>query len=193
MTTSGWSPNMPPFSDPRYIRIDGRPLLMVYRPGLIPDAKEDWRWREIFAESFGEYPMIVMSQSFDDFDPRLFGLDGAIEFPPHKITKFTPRINDELELFDDTFNGHIYGYEDVVDHSLNEPRPDFPLIKTVVPSWDNDARRQGTGLVIQGSTPAKYEAWLSADRARSERNLLRRAHHLRQCLERMVRRRLSRT
>ena len=40
--------------------------------------------------------------------------------------------------------------------------PTFPLIKTAVPSWDNDARRQGTGLVIQGSTPQKYEAWLSS-------------------------------
>ena len=38
--------------------------------------------------------------------------------------------------------------------------PSFPLIKTAVPSWDNDARRQGTGLVLQGSTPAKYQAWL---------------------------------
>src|SRR5207245_1244509 len=43
-----------------------------------------------------------------------------------------------------------------------EPRPAYPLIKTVVPSWDNDARRQGSGLVLQGSTPEKYEAWLSA-------------------------------
>jgi hypothetical protein len=42
------------------------------------------------------------------------------------------------------------------------------LIKTIVPSWDNDARRQGTGLVIQGSTPQKYEAWLAnlVERAR---------------------------
>ncbi|MCG2643805.1 MULTISPECIES: glycoside hydrolase family 99-like domain-containing protein [Bradyrhizobium] len=159
------------FSDPRYIRIDGRPLLMVYRPGIIPNAKEVIeRWRQIFAEKFDEGPIIVMSQSFDDFDPGVYGLDGAIEFPPHKITKFTPRINNEVELFDDTFNGQVYRYEDVVDYSLKEPRSDFPLIKTIVPSWDNDARRQGSGLVIQGSTPAKYEAWLSAliERAQTE-------------------------
>ena len=26
------------FRDPRYIRLQGRPVLMVYRPGIIPDA-----------------------------------------------------------------------------------------------------------------------------------------------------------
>jgi glycosyltransferase involved in cell wall biosynthesis len=151
------------FRDPRYIRIQGRPLLMIYRPRLIPDtANVIARWRRIFAEKFSEDPIIIMSQSFDDYDPAPNGMDGAIEFPPHKLTKFVPLINVEVRILDDTFSGQIYSYDDVAKYSLEEPRPDFPLIKTVVPSWDNDARRQGTGLVIHGSTPQKYEAWLSA-------------------------------
>ncbi|GLH76742.1 hypothetical protein SSBR45G_16500 [Bradyrhizobium sp. SSBR45G] len=151
------------FKDPRYIRIQGRPLLMIYRPRLIPDtANVIARWREIFAKKFREDPIIVMSQSFDDFDPGPNGLDGAIEFPPHKITKFTPLRTAEHKILDDTFSGQIYSYDDVAKYSLEEPTPSFPLIKTAVPSWDNDARRQGTGLVIQGSTPQKYEAWLAA-------------------------------
>ncbi|WP_244547048.1 glycoside hydrolase family 99-like domain-containing protein [Bradyrhizobium sp. Gha] len=151
------------FKDPRYIRVQGRPLLMIYRPRLIPDtAKVIARWRAIFAKKFREDPIIIMSQSFDDFDPTVMGLDGAIEFPPHKITKYTPLVTSEAKILDDTFSGQIYSYDHVVKYSLDESRPNFPLIKTAVPSWDNDARRQGTGLVIQGSTPQKYEAWLSA-------------------------------
>ncbi|WP_271504865.1 glycoside hydrolase family 99-like domain-containing protein [Bradyrhizobium sp. CCBAU 11357] len=150
------------FNDPRYIRVQGRPLLMIYRPRLIPDtANVVARWRAVFKRKFREDPIIIMSQSFDDFDPTVMGLDGAIEFPPHKITKFTPQVTSEVKILDDTFAGQVYSYDDVVKYSTDEPRPSFPLIKTVVPSWDNDARRQGTGLVIQGSTPQKYEAWLS--------------------------------
>ena len=37
------------FRDPRYIRASGRPLLMIYRPALIPKARERLAaWRRIF-------------------------------------------------------------------------------------------------------------------------------------------------
>jgi glycosyltransferase involved in cell wall biosynthesis len=151
------------FTDPRYIRIGGRPLFMIYRPGIIPKAKETIaRWRVIWRDTFGENPIIIMAQAFGDTDPRAFGLDGAIEFPPHKLTQHMQPVNKEFTLLDPEFTGRIYHYDAVVTESLGEAPPPFPLIKTVVPSWDNDARRQGAGLAITGSTPAKYEAWLAA-------------------------------
>ena len=159
------------FEDPRYIRLQGRPLLMIYRPSLIPEARDVIsRWRLIFRERFNQNPIIIMSQSFNNNDPTIFGLDGALEFPPHKVTSIISQVNDDIEYLDDTFSGQIYRYDDVTKFSLGEPSPSFPLIKTVVPSWDNDARRQGTGLVLHGSTPEKYERWLSAliERARRE-------------------------
>ncbi|WP_158814050.1 glycoside hydrolase family 99-like domain-containing protein [Methylocapsa sp. S129] len=159
------------FSDRRYIRIQGRPLMMIYRPSLIPStARTIARWRSLFVDQFGENPIIIMSQSFDDYDPSAFGLDGAIEFPPHKLTKNIPLADFDPQILDDTFSGQIFAYDDLVKRSLEEARPSFPLIKTIVPSWDNDARRQGAGLVVHGSTPAKYEAWLSALVERAQRN-----------------------
>lgn len=151
------------FADPRYIRIDGRPVLMVYRADVIPDCKATVAaWRALFAARFGENPLLVMAQSFGCTDPAPFGFDGAIEFPPHKLTqKLRPR-NAEMRMFDPMARGQIYAYDDLAAASLAEAAPVFPLIKTVVPSWDNDARRQGMGMVVHGSTPAKYQAWLEA-------------------------------
>lgn len=149
------------FRDPRYIRVQGRPLLMIYRPGIIPRAAEVLaRWRSLFRERFGEEPVIVMVQAFGDTDPGTFGFDGAIEFPPHKLTANMPSINDDLVYVDEEFTGKVFSYDDVVARSLSEPIPTFPQIKTAAPGWDNDARRQGAGLVIHGSTPAKFENWL---------------------------------
>ena len=51
-------------------------------------------------------------------------------------------------------------YSATVEASLSRPYPHFPLVKTAVPSWDNDPRREGQGLVIHGSTPELYQRWL---------------------------------
>ncbi|MGI4978355.1 MAG: glycoside hydrolase family 99-like domain-containing protein [Janthinobacterium lividum] len=157
------------FKDPRYIRLQGRPVLMIYRPGLIPEpARTIRRWREMFRSEFGEDPILVMAQSFGADDPRAFGLDGAIEFPPHKLTSNLAPANPGFRYLDYDFRGKIYHYDDVVRVSLDAPDPGFPLVKTAVPSWDNDARRQGNGIVLAGSTPAKYETWMSQLAAKAQ-------------------------
>jgi glycosyltransferase involved in cell wall biosynthesis len=151
------------FADPRYIRLEGRPVLMIYRPGLIPNLIETiQRWRDLFQSLCGENPIMIMGQGFDALDPREFGLDGAIEFPPHKLTADLPKINDTLEWLDMESQTHVVSYDETVAVSLAEPRPPYPLIKTAVPSWDNDARREGRGLVLHGGTPAAFGAWVSA-------------------------------
>jgi glycosyltransferase involved in cell wall biosynthesis len=151
------------FADPRYIRLQGRPVLMIYRPGLIPDAPETIRrWRGLFHTLCSEDPILIMGQGFDATDPREFGLDGAIEFPPHKLTANLPKINDDLEWLDMEAKTHVVSYQATVAVSLGEPRPPYPLIKTAVPSWDNDARREGCGLMLHGSTPAAFGQWVSA-------------------------------
>jgi glycosyltransferase involved in cell wall biosynthesis len=151
------------FKDRRYIRLQGRPVLMIYRAAIIPDCKlAIERWRTIFREDFQENPIFVMAQAFTANDPSEFGFDGAIEFPPHKLTLNLAPANAQFTLLDVEFSGNIHRYESLVDISLGETHPRFPLIKTAVPSWDNDARRQGGGMALAGSTPAKYEAWLSS-------------------------------
>ncbi len=151
------------FQDPRYIRIQGRPLLMVYRAGIIPDsAATIARWRDAFRTGHGEDPVLVMSQSFGAIDPRPHGFDAAVEFPPHKLVNGLDQRNSALAWFDDAATAQVYAYDDVVAASLAESPPGFALIKTAVPGWDNDPRRQGEGLLLHGGSPAAYQAWLAA-------------------------------
>ncbi len=146
----------------RYMTVAGRPLFILYRPGLLPNAKETLqRWRDLWTEALGVTPWILMVQGFGNTDPREYGLDGAVEFPPHKVAINVPDMNQELTLFDPDFAGHVRSYEGVINESLNEKVADFPLIKTVSPHWDNDGRREGRGMVLHGSTPERYEYWLN--------------------------------
>lgn len=148
------------FEDPRYIRVAGRPLLTIYRPGAIPNAATRIdQWRALFTAR-GHSPYLMMVQGFGHHDPRDFGLDAALEFPPHKLAQSLQPINSSVKMLDLSFTGHVYRYADIVDAALAEPEPPFPLVRGVSPSWDNDARRQGTGVVFDGSTPDLYARWL---------------------------------
>ena len=150
------------FAESRYIRIENRPLLMIYRVALIPGARARIeKWRNMFWDAHGENPLIIMAQSLgEDYDPTPYGLDGAIEFPPHKISRETKRIEDTLEALDPDFAAAVHDYADFAATSVKLPVPDYPLIKTIVPGWDNDPRREGKGLVLHRATPALYQDWL---------------------------------
>lgn len=149
------------FADPRYERIDGRPLMFVYRPGLIPETRARIeRWRDLLRSRHDEDPLILMAQGFGDSDPRSYGLDGAIEFPPHKLAADLKPLNAQLEVFDPSFSGHYLAYDDLVKRSREVEAPGFALIRTAVPSWDNEARKPGRGMGFVGAEPGKYEDWL---------------------------------
>ncbi|MCX5514437.1 hypothetical protein C3941_15290 [Kaistia algarum] len=147
--------------DPRYIRINGRPLVIIYRPNVIPKAREMVAsWREIFEARYGLSPLIFMVQAFGSDDPNEYGFDGAIEFPPHKLQHRTVAVNSEMTIYDTSMTGQIFRYRDFVAASLSFKRSPYPLIRTIFPSWDNDARRQGHGMSTTGSTPSLYRFWL---------------------------------
>lgn len=149
------------FGDARYIRIDGRPLLIIYRPGVIPDAASTFqRWRKRWRISHDCDPIILMVQGFGDYDPRTFGLDGAIEFPPHKLAEGLSEAPGTMDVLDESFQGTVLRYDDLIRRAADVGPQNFPLVRAVVPSWDNEARRPGRGTTFQGSTPKKYEGWL---------------------------------
>ncbi len=150
------------FDNPRYIRVGDRPLFIIYRPGIIPNARETIaRWREAWEQRCGQAPLIFMVQGFGDTDPDVFGLDGALEFPPHKIAAGLQDIQSKLEILDSDFAGSVFSYADAINSSLTEEPAQFPLVKTVSPHWDNDARREGRGLVLHGSSPELFQQWLN--------------------------------
>jgi len=149
-------------ANPKYLRVANRPVFIVYRASLLPDARATLaRWRERWTELLGVRPWLLMAQSFDEVDPRPYGLDGAVEFPPHKICKGLGNLRSSMKILDKDFTGLVRDYNAVVDQSLNLPVPDYLEIKTVSPSWDNDARREARGTSWFGATPARFERWLT--------------------------------
>ena len=144
------------FKDKRYIRIDGKPLLLVYRVSNIPDSAltaEIWR-EEAQKEGLGDiYLALVESMRDDRIDPTRIGFDVAIEFQPDWFNLgWRRRIIDG--------GNAVYDYASIVKRMLNKKRPSYKRFSCVTPGWDNTSRRVKGAYIFDKSTPQLYEKWL---------------------------------
>lgn len=158
---------LPYLRDARYIRVGGKPLLLVYRLDIIPDvARAAAVWREIWRrEGIGEVYLLAVD-SFKSVHPYAAGFDAACEFLPHQVnfSALTPEMalhglrDEQMTLVD---------YAQLPDYWLGRPQPAYKRFRGIVPAWDNAARRRkGGATVMHGSTPQIYEQWLQRTVAR---------------------------
>jgi lipopolysaccharide biosynthesis protein len=145
--------------DPRYLRVGGKPLLVVYRPGLISNAKATAdRWREwCRAHDIGEIHLAYV-QSFDNVDPGTIGFDAAIAFPPNNITSEPVTAN--IRLLNSEYQGTVMDWRAMARVAQAASDPAYVLYPGVTPSWDNEPRRSGCGRTFVHSSPRGYTEWL---------------------------------
>ena len=79
--------------DARYIHIGDRPLLIVYRPGLLPNSLATARrWRTHFIRAGLGDPYLVMVQAFGELDPREMDSTLRSNFPPTRSSAMHRRL-----------------------------------------------------------------------------------------------------
>lgn len=152
---------IPMFRDKRYIRINGKPLLLVYRMDLFPNPVETTeRWREVCRkENIGEIH-ISLVQSFEQVVPEKYGADSATEFPPHKInTAPNICINEDVKDKISEFQGNIYSYEKTVNNLTNIVMRDYNLMQGSMLEWDNTARRKFNSNIFCEFSPELFKIW----------------------------------
>ena len=152
------------FADERYIRVHGKPLLLVYRLDQLPDPKESVaRWRQYCRErGVGEIHVMAGQIGEDALDaPEHQGADGGFEFPPHRLAGSALNGGRDVHGLSPLFDGGIHDYNEMVSNSLTR-KPSRRVARTATMGWDNSARRpNGDSSVFINATPARYERWLS--------------------------------
>ncbi len=147
--------------DPRYLKIGGKPVLVVYRPELFPEAKATTeRWRVLARElGLGEIRLLCTTAfGFSDYESH--GFDGIIDFPPHAID--TDEITDKVTPLHAEFTGKVFDFPRVVERKLEQLRDvDSRFVPGVMPGWDNHARKPWSGHAFHDADPPSYLRWLS--------------------------------
>jgi lipopolysaccharide biosynthesis protein len=162
---------IPALQDARYIRVGGKPLLIIYRAARLPEPRrtlETWR-QEARRAGLGDlYLCRVESLGDERGDPRALGFDAAIEFQPDWLNLGTPlrrslawRGAARLGLSPRAYSASwIFDYAAFVERQRRKPAPGFIRYPCVTPSWDNSPRRARGGFLLHGSRPELYEEWL---------------------------------
>jgi lipopolysaccharide biosynthesis protein len=158
---------VPVLRDPRYITVEGRPLLVLYRIGQIKDAlAEIQRWKER-AEGDGLGGLHVLAvdhnRQFEELPRGVEDvIDGLVQFPPltgiglqsvKKLASGVSRAN----------KGDVYSYDAAVNSAdLMTTSPHrLPIHPGVMPGWDNTPRRRDSGYVFHGANPLSFRRWVA--------------------------------
>lgn len=159
---------LPVLRDPRYMRIDGRALIAIYRPGQIPDLPAVIAsWREAARrEDAGELLVLNVDVATEfhgiEGDPVTSGLDGSLGFPPHNAR--WEWLSHQQVGAEPGFAGNILSYRAMVENAIRKMAGGVPegYFPGVMVAFDNTARRQRDPDVWFGSNPYTFRRWLAA-------------------------------
>lgn len=147
------------FIHKKYIKIDHRPLFIIYNPLEIPNLDEYIKlWRNLYSElGLGEL-FLVCAKTFglDNID-IIKKFDACVEFPPHGI-HIGKKIDYSL-LTNKFFEGSIYQIKEYIDN-LDENYT-YNLFKCAFPSWDNTARVGKKAKIFSDASPETFKLWLN--------------------------------
>lgn len=148
--------------DPRYIRVDGRPVLIIYRPSFIPECSETLSyWRECCINAGVGNPYIIgVKEHTWNEDLLAHGFDAQSEFHPGTVFKHCERIDAKIDFVQPNFGGVVMDYEDIVKGKKYFKYNYEKLYRAAMPMWDNTARRDNKGMIFHGASPELYKHWL---------------------------------
>jgi glycosyltransferase involved in cell wall biosynthesis len=155
----------------QYIRIDGKPVLLVYCPLKLEDPVATVQgWRKFARESsIGELHLCAV-QSFAFDDPLPLGFDAAVEFPPHCVwnkhdglTYCRDYTDDEKQSLgaDPEFKGVLRDYRYFAECAMHRPQEPYLLYRSCMLAWDNTARRMESSHVYVNFSTELFTEWLA--------------------------------
>ncbi len=155
---------VPYLKDPRYIRVEGRPLLLVYRAALIPGlAATVLAWREELARHGLPPPYLVAAETYGHSGAEAVaaGFDAGYEFPPHGAPRSAQVMPQAIGLGPE-FTGGVRDYARIAAGFRARALPDYPLHRGLMLAWDNTARRGNAADISVNFTVEAYHGWLRA-------------------------------
>ena len=163
-----WDYLLPFFLDSRYITLEGKPLLLIYKPEEIPCLGEmlDCWQRSAREAGFPGLCLMIQSPSWffsPSYDPR--GFDYQIRFQPFfsmawqgKNRPLTQRLLNRLLAAGEKKQTRL-DYDALWETTLSLPADPF-MAAGACPDWDNTPRTE-SGYMLLGASPEKFGRYMA--------------------------------
>tara|TARA_B100000902_G_scaffold388916_1_gene435287 strand:- start:333 stop:1034 length:702 start_codon:yes stop_codon:yes gene_type:complete len=143
------------FKDPRYIRRNGKPVLVIYRPAEIPNCKTylDY-WRELALES-GLVGLFIIGDAVPG-NTSNYGLDGSLYSGQRHLPKDVWDVQTGWDALHSKKLKKVQ-YSKVIKHLIPEKgfRDDqFPVI---IPNWDTSPRLGDDAMIFYNNNPGYFK------------------------------------
>ena len=178
---------LPFFKDNRYIKLDGKPVFMIYKPAELPDSNSFISLWNSLAQRQGFKGIFFIGYTLGNLSIKYTNSSNVLRkaFLKEDITKeksfilskgfdaialnrtnFIQRNQNSLKrilrlvhkkLFHRPF---VFQYKEIVNYLVGSEESDDNIFPVVIPNWDHTPRSKFGGLVWQGSTPIYYEQYL---------------------------------
>ena len=155
----------PAFSDSRYIRVDGKPIFLIFKPEKLPDALATTAlWRRMAEESgLGGLHICGMSAG-GSWNPADTGFDAKV-VPPLILNRPWVSRRRPVKWFRNKIEimrglPTILSYEKILESVLGGEVAGEDYYPCVVHAWDNTPRSGRNGVALHGATPELFRIML---------------------------------
>jgi lipopolysaccharide biosynthesis protein len=157
------------FLDKRYLRVEGKPVFVVYNPDELPDSHSVTElWRDLAIKAGLPGLFLIAEHSSPEWDPKKAGFDAvvSVRLPPRRIvmeawtTWKTPLRKIKYWYANRRNLPTIHEYKYVINHLLSERVTGIESYPCVIPNWDNTPRSGADGMVLHGSSPELFRTHL---------------------------------
>jgi len=154
---------LPAFKDSRYIKIDGKPLFVIYMPLQLPDTSqfiEIWQNLAIKNGLDGIYFVGHIIQFERIAEILKFGFDAINLNRLFDYGRFNRTLAFKLQIYlqKKVFNvPYHYNYKKVYPTFSGPEDRELNIFPTMIPGWDHTPRSGKEGLVYHNSTPKLFE------------------------------------
>ncbi len=158
---------LPAFRDPRYIRVDGKPVFIIYQPLKMPDVAGTLRlWRGMADEAgLPGLHIVAYSLSLDE-EYLPLGYDALIHSHNPKMKQWrndwrnpVTRVRQKV----DHWRGlpHVHDYAELAATQMTAREGD-EVYRCIVHAWDNTPRSGRNGVAYRNPDPKLFRDVLQA-------------------------------